>query len=745
MSEYQKTRKIVEVLKDPGAEHHTWKPEVGPEAQEVISSRVPEPSRETVRREAVSILRNCVAPDAPEEERTGLVLGRIQSGKTLSYITVSALAKDNGYRLIVVITGTRTDLFQQANERLEEALNTDEIGGWEHYRSDNLHPGLVRKIQSTLNAWDDGPVEGLKDTVLVTVMKERHHLRDVNELLDKLDLGGMPTLVIDDEADRAGLNIQPTEEERSATNRRLMRLRGAIPHHTYLQYTATPQAILLLNLIDTLSPYFAQVLTPGSSYTGGEAFFKGDTALIRPIPSSELPDDEAPGEFPMSLEEALQTFFVGATAEFVSGKTKVNRSMMVHPDRLTKIHYQYYRWIESAIARWRDGLSDKNDPAFEECVEGFWGAYEDLSMTVEDIPPFDDDFVDVLLYVLNNAVTLEINSANRDGTSSASPNWSRDRWHILVGGDKLDRGLTIEGLTVSYMSRQRGVGNADTIQQRARWFGYKEDYLGYCRVYLPRQTISDYRSLVEHETSIRNQIEYLAEREVPVRQWRRKFLLDRELRPTRRSVVQNEVRAGRFEDEWVYVRSPHCPGYEGILARNRGRTRRFLSQLAFSEDEGDERRRESHRHLVRKGVSLKRVYEELLTEYEVRGQSDLARYTGALMQIGSYRDEHEGGTCAVYHMRANASGTFERGLDEVGRIKDLFQGAYPTEDVDKIYPGDRAIRSSEDDLTVQIHWLDRLRDTNDSVVARNVPVLAMYITSRFAADWVVGHDISRDL
>lgn len=733
---------LVEIVEDQAERGTRWRPEVGEESQSVIENHVPAPSRDTVRREAVAILGKCLPPTVESGTRTGLVLGRIQSGKTLSFTVVSALARDNDYRLVVVITGTRKDLFHQSNERLKKHLGTDSLGEWEHYRSDNLHTGVRSNIQSTLDSWDeDTPISGLDQTVLITVMKERHHLEYVNRLLSKLDLEGVPSLVIDDEADRAGLNTNVggnnDSGERSATNRRLMRLRGELPHHSYLQYTATPQALLLLNLIDSLSPDFAQVLTPGDSYTGGEAFFEGEQSLVRPIPIHEIPEDEAPAEMPVSLEEAMRIFFVGAASELLLGKKDVNRSMMVHPARLTEIHYTYYRWVASVKSRWKAELGGTGKER-RQCVEEFREAYEDLSRTVDNLPPFEE-VVEVVPFVIDKTVVLEINSANREGIEKSKPNWDTHRWHILVGGDKLDRGVTVKGLTVSYMSRQRGVGNADTIQQRARWFGYKEDYLGFCRVFLPQETIIDYINLVEHENSIRQQIERLAKSDVPVREWRTRFLLDGALKPTRRSVVQNEMRSGRFENEWVYVRSPHKPHGKQVLEDNRGVIEGFREKVDVEEDEGDERRRESHRHQVARQCSLEFVYEELLTEYQARSATDLPRYTGALMQVGHFLDSKEGATCSVYFMRAQAEGEFERGLDDAGRIKDLFQGAYPDAD-GEIYPGDRKIIDGKSDLTVQVHMLDRLVSPGGKVVATDVPVLAMRIGQNMGGDWVVGYD-----
>src|SRR5690349_13721718 len=97
-------------------------------------------------------------------------------------------------------------------------------------------------------------------------MKNHRHLSNLIEVLSRLRLERVPALVIDDEADQAGLNTLVRQGDESTTYQRLVALRACLPHHTYLQYTATPQAPLLINLIDVLSPAFAQVLTPGDDY-----------------------------------------------------------------------------------------------------------------------------------------------------------------------------------------------------------------------------------------------------------------------------------------------------------------------------------------------------------------------------------------------------------------------------------------------------------------------------------------------
>jgi hypothetical protein len=152
--------------------------------------------------------------------------------------------------------------------------------------------------------------------------------------------------------------------------------------------------------------------------------------------------------------------------------------------------------------------------------------------------------------------------------------WAQFYSHILVGGEVLNRGVTVEGLTVTYMPRGPGTGQADTIQQRARWFGYKEDCLGYCRVYLSAQMRALYAAYVDHEDNLRTEVGEHAQSGEDLRRWRRAFFLDPRLRPTRDQVIQLQPLRGVFSDHWFAPKGPHEP----ITAVEANRTifRRFL-------------------------------------------------------------------------------------------------------------------------------------------------------------------------
>ena len=114
-----------------------------------LLEQIPVESRDTVRDEAISILRRCVPPRGADGQRTGLVVGYVQSGKTLSFTALSALAQDNAYQLIIVITGTSVNLFKQSSDRLKDDLRlTGRERSWKYYSSTAFDP---RKLEASMS------------------------------------------------------------------------------------------------------------------------------------------------------------------------------------------------------------------------------------------------------------------------------------------------------------------------------------------------------------------------------------------------------------------------------------------------------------------------------------------------------------------------------------------------------------------------------------------------------------------
>ena len=731
-------RMIVEPDPDEAGQGR-WVPNVGPEGLEFLELVVPEPSREDVRDAAVSIMSRAVAPNGADGQETGLVVGYVQSGKTMSFETVAAVARDNGFHMVIVVAGTSNPLFEQSTGRLRRDLRLDEPGRerrWIHFANPDDGDATVQAIRDVLDDWRDaGTPEEFKKTILITVLKNHRRLQNLRDLIQAVGIEGSPVLIIDDEADQASLNNEVAQGQESTTYRCLMELRQALPSHTYLQYTATPQAPLLISIIDSLSPNFVQVLDPGEDYVGGQDFFGGNGGLARVIPPQDVPTNANPlNEPPESLLEALKVFMVGVTAGIQEGRNRGNRSMLVHPSHRTAQHREYYNWVRDIFEEWKRILNlPDNDADKQELIEEFREAYNELDRTVEEgLPPFDE-LVPSFRFAFRNTRLLEVNAV---GGRTPEVDWRSAYGWILVGGQAMDRGFTIEGLTVTYMPRGIGVGNADTVQQRARFFGYKRSYLGFCRVYLEQGTLTAFQNYVEHEEDIRGQLGAFQEEGRPLNDWKRAFILDVALRPCRNNVLQFDFMRGRFSDDWVAPRV--VLSAPTVVQANRDVVTSFIRDLEFADNEGHRDRTDVQRHEVCRGVPLREAIERLLVPFRITGTTDSQRHTGMLLQLSKALEDNPDEVCTV--VRMSPAARRRRGIDENGEVTNLFQGAAPVQPRERrgeIYPGDQAIRE-DGEVTIQIHTLDLSREEGGAQreVMRDVPVIAVWVPARLARGWL---------
>jgi hypothetical protein len=167
-------------------------------------------------------------------------------------------------------------------------------------------------------------------------------------------------------------------------------------------------------------------------------------------------------------------------------------------------------------------------------LDDFRAAYEDLRATESGIPSFED-----IRRVLPRAIRLtQVQEVNASRGKTPPILWSNAYAWILIAGQAVDRGFTVEGLTVTYMPRGVGVGNADTLQQRGRFFGYKRPYLGYCRIYLPADVAAAYHDYVEHEEDVRLQLRPYEAPGRSLNDWKRAFIMAPYMRPTRQNVLR---------------------------------------------------------------------------------------------------------------------------------------------------------------------------------------------------------------
>ncbi|EOC0862933.1 hypothetical protein VG539_000869 [Cronobacter muytjensii] len=706
-----------------------WSPKEGKETEAfLVQSGMPDLAKKKLLEDAISILSHGVSPEIENGQETGLVVGYVQSGKTMSFETVIALARDNGFHIVIVIAGTSNPLLAQSSRRLKKDLGLDDSTRgrrWVQLENPSSYDSAGQVIRSTLSISKDSSTKDIyKQTVLITVLKNHNRINKLAEILEALNLSGISVLIIDDEADQVSLNTGVTQGEESATYSCLMRLRKSLPNHTYLQYTATPQAPLLISIIDSLSPNFVKVLEPGDAYVGGRDFFGTTSAYINIIPPNEVPTKDNPiSNPPSSLLDALRIFMIGVAIGISESGNTGNRSMLVHPSHLTSQHQEYYGWVRSVFDEWQRCLELRDDdPDKIDLLKEFRESYNDL-ITTTNLPTFDK-VVNSFSIAFKSTQIVEVNARSH---KTPAIDWQHKYGWILVGGIAVDRGFTVEGLTVTYMPRGIGVGNADTIQQRARFFGYKKNYLGFCRVYLEQSTLEAFRNYVIHEEDIRRQLKGIELSNKPLNSWKRAFLLDLALKPCRDSVIEFDYMHTKFSDKWIVPNLIYSS--ESVVIENKNIALEFLSRLSMHSDKGHVDRTEIQRHYVCDNVLVSDLLENLLVKIRVTGNSNSQNNTALLLHLAKAIENDPTESCVVYRM--SPQGKRVRTLGSY-----LFQGAYPVEPSRRgeIYPGDTAIKDNER-VSVQIHFID-LKQSDGSFI-NNVPVVAVWIPGRLACSVVV--------
>lgn len=720
----------IEIINEQNLEQMLWEPVVGNEFLDLLKFKdIPEESKANLTEETRRILGKCVSPSVDAGAGTGLVIGYVQSGKTLSFTGVSALARDNGYPILIVISGTSVPLSGQSKTRLQEDLRFNERSdrAWISFNNPKgwSDEDALRRV---IEDWRD-PLVANKNcqTILITVMKNHTHLNNLEKVLGNLDISGLPVLVIDDEADQASMNTQVKKGKTSTTYGCILGIREQLPSHTFLQYTATPQAPLLISIIDTLSPDFAEILTPGPDYVGGKQFFREHNNLVHTIPDNEMPDlnNFVP---PETLISSLRVFFLGVAAAIVLGQDrKGNRSMLVHPSQATIGHRQFITWVSEIQKRFQNELSLADGETDKQAlIEEFKDSYEDLSKTVDSLPSFEN-LLERLPLAIRRTRIQEVN-ASRGQTPLID--WKGTYSYILVGGQAMDRGFTVEGLTVTYMPRSTGIGNADTLQQRARFFGYKKSYLGFCRVYLEHKMRQALEAYIDHEEDIQSQLREYRDSGKPLSEWKRVFQMPDQLHPTRGNVLKDGYTRGNFSDEWF---APYIiPGAEDLENSNRKLVDSFITGIDLVSDKGHVKRTSTQKHLINENLPLKSAYENLLKSFAVEDKNSQERYEGLLLQLRKHLEKNPEEICNVYIMsRESVEDEWLTRERSIGG--QLFQGANPDKS-GEFYPGDRNV-GDQSKVVIQLHKLKILGPDN-SELGNDIRFIAVRIPEKMSVSWL---------
>lgn len=476
--------------------------------------------------EVVSLLED---PSLTSFSGRGLVVGHVQSGKTANMTAVIAKAADAGYRFVVVLSGLTNALRRQTQSRLVGDLIARNPELW-HLHTTVEDDGDFR---TPPNRWFSS-----MDPVQVAVIKKnvtplRRLIQAVERTSDALR-SRMPVLVIDDECDQASVNSSGSAFDSTAINDAIRTLIARLPRVQYVGYTATPFANVLINphtpqgALDDLYPRdFITALPASDGYFGAEALFgrMPDNAdderaeeqgldMIREIPPTDVgevrPASRARAGFaptvPPSLEKALGWFLLTCAVRLARGQGDQHFSMLVHTTVYTDAHERLAAVIRNWAAEVEEAL-----PAKEAELESLWNEErprvngERWALTSLDwgaLRPFLRKLLGDLEVIVENS------------TSESRLDFGRGRpcRYIVVGGSVLARGLTIEGLVVSYFVRSSS--QYDTLLQMGRWFGYRPGYQDLPRIWMTADLASAFRDLAIVEAEIRADIAEYSRRDL---------------------------------------------------------------------------------------------------------------------------------------------------------------------------------------------------------------------------------------
>lgn len=472
----------------------------------------------------------------------GLVIGFVQSGKTANYTALAARAVDAGYRLIIVLSGIHNALRTQTQTRLDRELvgylREGEIGvekpphGRQWVRLTDNDQDFSLGVASELLQGNQPILAVIKKTCPVL-----QRLHQWLKLADKTTLASCPTLIIDDEADQASINtgrdripgevdeecIEDTEYSPSETNK-LIRLivHKDLPKLAYVAYTATPFANVLIDPEsedleaggDLFPDDFVHQLPRPIGYTGTKELF-GDNNndgrdVLRHLDDSDLQQLRPPSmreqrnrwhpRMSSSLIRAINEFIIAGAVRIARGYGHHPNTMLVHTTHYTDAHRKIVDVIRDHVDGIRGELNYNIKRYLNELHELWHTSY---STSLDDKHCFDD-LIPAIVEMIQSVRVLELNSVSADELDYESNPPLRV---IAVGGNRLSRGLTLEGLTVSVFLRTTNM--CDTLLQMARWYGYRFGYEDLIRIYTTSDIAEWFSELAIVEDDMRDEVDRL--------------------------------------------------------------------------------------------------------------------------------------------------------------------------------------------------------------------------------------------
>lgn len=500
--------------------------------------------------------------------KKGLVVGQVQSGKTANYTGLICKAADAGFNLIIILAGIHNNLRSQTQTRIDEGFlgfDTQNTRAYDMNRTIRIGVGLIPGFDNAIaNSYTTSTERGdftkqaantagfnfnNPQPIILVIKKNVSVLKRLYSWLKSQSthdiIANKSLLLIDDEADNASINTSRDGDDPTAINKNICKIIKLFNRSAYVGYTATPFANIFIPLDkDDLFPKdFIINLPAPDNYIGPEKVF-GTSAnpdgnedllpIVFPVtdsdtfvPAGHKRDDPKPtiDDIPESLKTAIKCFIITCAIRIARGQENKHNSMLIHVSRF-QAWQNHLKIIIDRLFKYYKSEIEANDPTImEEFRQIFkedtpnYRSYCSITREIMNSPVLSRVDNRMRLHTWNEIKPLlyravqkiEVKSIN--GTSGDSLTYYENEKNgisvIAIGGDKLSRGLTLEGLSVSYFLRASKM--YDTLMQMGRWFGYRPGYVDLCRLFTSNELNEWYRHITLASDELREEFRYLAE------------------------------------------------------------------------------------------------------------------------------------------------------------------------------------------------------------------------------------------
>jgi len=503
-------------------------------------------------------------------DKRGMVVGQIQSGKTANYIGLVCKAADAGFGVIIILAGIHKNLRSQTQLRLDEGFLGFDTQHERAFRDNNVwigvgkNPDMRNLIAHSLTSSRDngdftaGAANSLglnfntREPIVAVVKKNARVLERIEQWLKvyAIDISGdrriirnKSLLLIDDEADHASINTKKDDLKPTKINDQIRKILRLFDKSSYVGYTATPFANIFIPMNDdNLFPRdFIINLEAPSNYVGPEKIFglkpyEDDIDSVERfpivcqiedydefVPNRHKKDDELPIIIPDSLKLALRCFIITCAVRILRGQKDVHNSMLIHVSRFQRWQAQIKLLVEEVFNYYRRGIEQNIPLILEEFENTFKNdtiiskSYISVSEAFlnSEFKNFDNDirihsWNEVLDHLHEAATRIQVKEIHGGAADTLNYYNHKDGLSVIViGGNKLSRGLTLEGLSISYFLRASKM--YDTLMQMGRWFGYRTGYVDLCRLFTSTELTEWYGHIALASEELRKEFDYMCD------------------------------------------------------------------------------------------------------------------------------------------------------------------------------------------------------------------------------------------